>query len=424
MSTYFPTQLLPKTARATLRGLEIGGVSVADLVEKYGSPLLVYDEEHIRDRCRNVLSAFPDGASYAAKAFLCRSIARLMASEKLGIDVASGGELAIALSAGLSPADMTLHGNNKSRSEIEAALEVGVGRIVADNYDEVDRLEHLAAGIKVSPRVLVRVNPDVTAETHKSIRTGHKNSKFGVAITDNSAEVLVRRIKNSKHLYFGGVHVHIGSQMIDLDPLTRAIRLCAEFAKMVSAEELIVGGGVGVSYQNRDVSPSITEWGNAARGATLDAGFGGRLLAEPGRVLIASAGVTLYTIGTIKLGANTNILAIDGGISDNPRPAMYQARYQPLLVRNPFISSDSGPFTLVGKNCESSDVFGSDVDIPGDPRLGDLICLPVTGAYSYSMASQYNGLGRPAVVMVNRGESRVVARRETIEDLLRLDEVA
>jgi diaminopimelate decarboxylase len=347
-----------------------------------------------------------------------------MRSEGLGLDVASGGELAIALSAGTSAEYITLHGNNKSQSELKAALDAGVGRIVADSPDEVDRLEFQASGMKVPPRILVRVNPGIVAETHKSIRTGHSNSKFGVSLARGSADDLVSRVRKSDNLHFGGIHVHIGSQMTDLEPLARAIEAAAKFAVSVHAEELIVGGGLGVPHRSGDIAPSVAAWGETARGAAHAGGFDGPLLSEPGRVLVAGAGVALYTIGTIKLGETTNFLAIDGGISDNPRPAMYQARYQPLLARHPYVSSEAGPYSVVGKNCESSDTFASGVDIPGNPKVGDLLCLPATGAYCYSMASQYNGLGRPAIAIAFRGQSRIIVRRETVEDLLNLDRVA
>lgn len=424
MTSIFPAELLPSTARVNCGQLELGGLSASQLVEQYGSPLLVYDERHLRERSAEIRAAFPDGASYATKAFLCRSIARLVYEEGLGLDVASGGEMAVALDAGVPGNALTLHGNNKSLTELEMALNAGVGRIVADSDDELDRLESRADGMSVPPLVLIRVNPAVTAQTHRSIRTGHSNSKFGVTLEGGRAEALVNRVRRSKKIRFGGVHMHVGSQITDLEPLSRAIRIVAAFAEEVGAEELIVGGGLGVRYRAGDYAPSVAEWGSAVRNSATAGGFGGLLTAEPGRVLTATAGVTLYTIGTVKNGSRTRFLAVDGGISDNPRPALYQASFQPILVRHPFIAADAGPFTVVGKNCESSDTFASDVFIPGDPQVGDLLCLPVTGAYCYSMSSHYNGLFRPAIVMVNGGQSRIVTRRETVEDLLRLDLIA
>lgn len=425
MTSTFPAHLLPATARAARDGLEIGGLPVADLVTSFGSPLIVYDEKHLRARCGEIRSAFPDGASYASKAFHCRGIAQLVHEEGLGLDVASGGELAIALAAGVPPERLTLHGNNKSLSELHAALTVGVGRIVVDSDDELNRLETLAHEMTTGPRVLVRVNPSVAAvDTHRSIRTGHEASKFGVALEDGRAEALVCRVRQSRRMRFGGVHIHIGSQMTDLAPLRQAIGSAASFASSVDAEELIVGGGLGVSYGLNDNAPNIATWGALARQSAEDGGFRGPVLAEPGRVLTATAAVTLYTIGTIKRRATTTLLAVDGGISDNPRPALYQSVYHPLLVRHPYATADIGPYTVVGKNCESSDTFARDVDIPGNPQLGDVLCFPVTGAYTYAMASHYNGLGRPAVVLVRDGAARPILRRETVEDLLRVDLVS
>lgn len=417
-----PASLLPVTARAGDSGLEIGGVSLTELAERYGTPVFVYDEHHLRNACRAARDAFPDGASYASKAFLCRSVARLVHEEGLGLDVASGGELAVAVAAGVPPHAITLHGNNKSGSELETALALGVGRIVIDGDDEVGRLESLAAGVG-GTGVLVRVNPGVTAPTHRSIRTGHADSKFGVPIAGGRAAGLVRRVRKSPRLRFAGVHMHIGSQMTDLAPLRDAIRSSAEFAEGAGAGELIVGGGLGVCYDAADTAPTIAAWGEVARRAVREAGFSGRVMAEPGRVLVATAGLTVYTIGSRKQTGTTTMLAVDGGISDNPRPALYQARYRPLLVRHPYLGERAGTYTVVGKNCESSDTFASDVAISGAPRVGDLLCVPVTGAYCHAMSSRYNALLRPPVVLVGDGVARVILRRETIDDLLRTDEL-
>jgi diaminopimelate decarboxylase len=416
--------LLPASARATRDRLVVGGIAAADLVDRFGSPLLVYDEQELRARCATVRAAFPDGASYAAKAFLCGSIARLVHEEGLGLDVASDGELAVARAAGVPAAALTLHGNNKSLEELDSALSAEVGRTVLDSLDEVHRLEALAAACPSPPRVAVRVNPDVTAATHRSIQTGQADSKFGTALGFCDAEAIIRRLRSSPLVSFCGLHVHIGSQITDLDALGRAILRTAALASRVEAAELIVGGGLGVAYRVGDVVPDIPAWGAIAHGTARRAGFAGRILAEPGRAVSATAGITLYTIGTVKSASSTTFLAVDGGLSENPRPALYQARYQPFLARCPQVDARPGPYTVVGKNCEASDTFARDVAIPGDPRVGDLLCVPVTGAYCYSMASNYNRLPRPAVVMVSDGHSYPILRRETIADLLRLDLVA
>lgn len=420
----FPSGLLPRTAERSADGLAIGGIPVASLAVQYGTPLIAYDEVHLRGRCAEVRGAFPGGASYAAKAFLCRAMARLVHDEGLGIDVASGGEFAVARASGVPAEALTLHGNNKSLYELRTALVEGAGRVVIDSRDELDRLIALTEGRWVRQRVAVRVKPSVDVDTHRSVMTGHHASKFGVAIEGGEAAALVERIRACDGLVFGGVHVHAGSQISDLEALGRAIIAAARFATECDAAELVVGGGLAVAHTTGDGAPSIAEWGAAAQRAARAGGFAGPVLAEPGRAIAATAAVTVYTIGTVKrVDEGRILLAIDGGISDNPRPALYGSAYQPFLARHPLVAAPPsiGAFTVVGKNCESSDTFASDVAIPGDPRAGDLLCLPVTGAYTYSMSSHYNGLGRPAVVMVRDGASRLVLRRETVADLLRAD---
>ena len=422
--TLFPVGLLPSTATVGDQGLEVGAVPVAVLAAEFGTPLLVYDEVHLRERCQQAKAAFPDGVSYASKAFLCRSLARLIHDEGLGLDVASGGELAVALAAGVPASRLTLHGNNKSPSELKAALDAGVGRIVIDSCDEVDRLETLTAGGTNWQRVLLRVNPAVTADTHQSMRTGHAASKFGVAVSGGQAGEITSQLHRSRHLRLEGIHVHAGSQILDLEPLGRSISAAAAFAKSCDAAELIVGGGLGVAYTHGQQAPSLAEWGSVAHRAARAAGFDGRLHAEPGRAIVAVAAITVYTIGTIKtLSEDVTVLAVDGGISDNPRPALYGSVYQPLLARYPYVRDgvQRGPFTVVGKNCESSDTFARDVEVLAQPRIGDTLCLPVTGAYSYAMSSNYNGLARPAVVLVGEGQTRVIIRRESFDDLIRAD---
>lgn len=424
MGWTFPHQLLPSSARPGSAGLEIGGLALATLVAEHGTPLLVYDEEHLRRRCAEVTRAFPDGASYAGKAFLCRAMARLVHEEGLGIDVASSGELAIAMAGGVAAAALTVHGNNKSDAELGAAIAAGVGRIVIDSWDECDRLSALADAHGSTCAVALRVNPGVITATHRSVMTGHAASKFGVAIAGGEAAALVARVRATAHLHLAGIHVHAGSQITDLDPLGQAIAAAATVARDCGAADLIVGGGIGVAYTVGERSTDIAAWGAMAHQAARASGFEGRILAEPGRTIAATGAATVYTIGTIKrLAERTILLAIDGGISDNPRPALYGSSYQPILVDHPSVAEPAvnGPYTVVGKNCESSDTFARDVELPAEPRIGDLLCLPVTGAYTYSMASNYNGLCRPAVVMVGHGRGRVIVRRESIDDLLRSD---
>ncbi len=426
MGWTFPSQLLPSSARSGDAGLQIGGIPLSALAEEHGTPLIVYDEDHVRQRCAEIMRAFPDGAAYAGKAFLCRSMARLVHEEGLGIDVASSGEVAIAMAGGVPATALTLHGNNKSNAELGAAIAAGIGRIVIDSWDEYDRLSALADAHGSRRAVALRVNPGVIAATHRSVMTGHAASKFGVAIAGGEAAALVARIQATPHLELTGIHVHAGSQITDLEPLGQAIAAAAAIARDCGAAELIVGGGIGVAYTVGQPSTEIADWGAVAHTAAHASGFVGRILAEPGRTIAATAAVTVYTIGTIKrLAERTILLAIDGGISDNPRPALYGSSYQPILVDHPSVAEPglAGPYTVVGKNCESSDTFARDIALPAAPRLGDLLCLPVTGAYTYSMSSNYNGLCRSAVVMVSHGRGRVIVRRESIADLLRSDVV-
>jgi diaminopimelate decarboxylase len=272
-----------------------------------------------------------------------------------------------------------------------------------------------------APRVLIRVTPAVSASTHPSIRTGHAESKFGVALAGGRADALARRMLDSSRLRLSGVHVHIGSQIVDMDPLERAVDAAAAFAVRIDAEELVVGGGLGVSYRACEPTPTISAWAKATRARAQTRGFCGRVMAEPGRALIATAGVTIYTIGAVKTAGSTTFLAVDGGISDNPRPAMYQAEYQPILVRHPYVGHGGETYTVVGKNCESGDTFARNVAIRGNPRTGDLLCMPVTGAYCHAMSSRYNGLLRPPVVLIDDGNARLIVRRERLEDLLGTD---
>jgi diaminopimelate decarboxylase len=426
MGWTFPDRLLPSSAFAGDSGLQIGGVPLSALAAEHGTPVVVYDEEHLRQRCAEVMQAFPDGASYAGKAFLCRAMARLVHEEGLGIDVASSGELAIAMAGGVPAAALTLHGNNKSNAELGAAITAEVGRIVIDSWDECDRVSALADAHGSTCLVALRVNPGVVTATHQSVMTGHAASKFGVAIAGGQAAALVARIKATERLQLTGIHVHAGSQISDLERLGQAIAAAAAVARDCGAADLIVGGGIGVAYTVGQRSTDIADWGAVAHEAARASGFEGRILAEPGRTIAATAAATVYTIGTIKrLAERTILLAIDGGISDNPRPALYGSIYQPILLDHPSVAEPAlaGPYTVVGKNCESSDTFARDIALPAAPRLGDLLCLPVTGAYTYSMSSNYNGLCRPAVVMVSQGRGRVIVRRESIDDLLCCDVV-
>lgn len=420
--TPLPRHLLPDTARVGPTGrLLLGGCDVVELAETYGTPLFVYDEAHIRSRCREAVAGFGDGAVYAAKAFLCTAMARLVHEEGMRIDVASGGELFVALKAGVPAERLVFHGNNKSMGELRLALEAGVGRIVVDSFDELDRLEALVSEGLAKPRVMLRLTPGVEAHTHEFVRTGGDDTKFGFSISLGLAERAVKRATESPAMELTGFHFHIGSQVFRLDSFAQAVRLVADFARRYRLPELSVGGGLGVPYVEGEPRLRISDWAETVRGAVSEAGLDVRIFAEPGRAIVAGAAVTLYTVGTIKeLPGIRTYVAVDGGMSDNPRPSLYGSDYETFLPRA--VEADRPlRIRLVGKHCESGDVLVADGKVPADLRTGDVIATPVTGAYGHSMGSNYNKVPRPAVVFVSEGRARLVVRRETYEDLLATD---
>ena len=417
--------LLPDTAIVDEQGrLSVGGCDLLDLAERYGTPLFVYDEQHLRNRCQEALAAFGDGVAYGAKAFLCKEMARLVDQEGLHLDVATGGELYVALMAGVSPARMVLHGNNKSEEELGTALHAGVGRIVVDSFAELDRLERIAGDVGgPPPRVLIRVTPGVEAHTHEYVMTGQVDSKFGFGLASGAAGEAARRAADSPHMVLVGFHAHIGSQVFLLHSFAKAVEVLAPFVNDHDLPELCLGGGLGVPYVEGEEAPTIAEWARVLKDACREAGINvARLTAEPGRSIAAGAAVTLYRVGTIKEipGVRTYV-AVDGGMSDNPRPVLYGSGYEAFLPRAP-LAERPRRVTVAGKHCESGDVVVRDAHLPEDVAVGDILCTPVTGAYGHSMASNYNKVTRPAVVFVRGGETRVVVRRETYEDLIRLDE--
>jgi diaminopimelate decarboxylase len=415
--------LLPDTASVTEEGrLSIGGCDALDLAERYGTPLFVYDEQHLRNRCHEALAAFGDGVAYGAKAFLCKEMARLVNEEGLHLDVATGGEAYVALMAGVPPERMVLHGNNKSDEEIGTALHAGIGRIVVDSFTELDRLERVAAELGGTPKVSVRVTPGVEAHTHEYVMTGQTDSKFGFGLAIGAANEALRRVQDSPAMELAGVHAHIGSQIFQLHSYVKAIELLAAFVNQAGVEELCIGGGLGVPYVEGEEAPTITEWAQVIKDACAVTGLTARITAEPGRSIAAGAGVTLYRVGTIKeIPSVRTYVSVDGGMSDNPRPVLYGSGYEAFLPRLT-LSERPRQVSVVGKHCESGDVVVRDARLPQELEVGDVLCTPVTGAYGHSMASNYNKVPRPAVVFVRGGESRIVVRRETYEDLVRLDE--
>jgi diaminopimelate decarboxylase len=415
-----PFDLLPETAATDAAGqLTVGGCNVLDLAAEFGTSLFVYDEEHLRNRCREAVSSFGEGVAFAGKAFLCRAMAKLAHEEGMHIDVASGGELHVVLAAGVPADRIVLHGNNKSDTELLAALDVGVSRIVVDSFDEIDRIEGI--NHPRAPKVLLRVTPGVKAETHDFISTGQDDSKFGFGVSSGQAQLAVERANASDAMELVGIHNHIGSQVFRVESFAEALKVVAEFSEPLGLAELSVGGGLGVAYVEGESAPSISAWGMMMAEACDRLGVSARVLAEPGRAIAAKAAITLYTVGTIKtLPDIRTYVAVDGGFGDNPRPVMYGSDYTTFLPRDPGADRPRR-VRVVGKHCESGDILVRDAPVPFDLALGDILATPVTGAYGQGMGSNYNKVLRPAVVFVRDGDARVVVRRETNEDLLATD---
>jgi len=416
------------------------------LARRYGTPLYVFDETTIREQCRSYLSAFGGrpfpgvAVAYAAKAFWCKAMAQLVADEGLHVDVVSGGEIFVGLKAGFPAERMIFHGNNKSRSELEMALSTGVGRIVVDSDDELDLLLQLVAGGRGGGNpvnVLLRIVPEVRAETHEYLATGDKLTKFGIQVRDGQAQEAVRRVISAPGLSFRGFHAHVGSQLLDTRPFQETAEVVGRLVSELNQEgitvaEVDLGGGLGISHVASEQPPTIDEMAGAiAQGfsASLAEGSWSALIVEPGRSLVGEAGITLYTVGVVKdTGVSTSgnaallrrrIVAVDGGMGDNLRPALYGAHYG-AVVANRVADTPTDQCQVVGKYCESGDKLIDSVMLP-PVRRGDLLAIPATGAYTHSMASTYNGNPRPAVVFVRDGRSQLVVARETYRDLVSRD---
>ncbi|MFD0904670.1 diaminopimelate decarboxylase [Actinomadura sediminis] len=423
----------PRNAVREDGAMTVGGVDVRDLAREYGTPLYVYDEDDVRGRMREYAAAFHDGdVHYAGKAFLCGAMVKWLNEEGLGLDVCSGGELAVALAAGFPTERITLHGSNKAPWELEKALEVGVGRIVLDSFEEIARLGYLAQERGVRPKVMVRVTTGVEAHTHEFIATAHDDQKFGFSRSSGAALEAVRRVVALEQLELVGLHSHIGSQIFDVDGFEVAAHRLAELLVAIRDEhgvelpELDLGGGYGIAYlpDEEPHDPKAIADGLREIVARECRAYGlamPRLTVEPGRAIVGPGGVTLYEVGTVKdvEGLRTYV-SVDGGMSDNLRTALYGAEYTGVLASR---SSDARPMLsrLVGKHCESGDIVVRDLWFPEDIAAGDLVAVAATGAYCRSMASNYNHVPKPAVVAVKDGRSRVIVRREGVEDLLRLD---
>ena len=423
----------PGVARDERGVLTVGGVAADTLAKEHGTPLYVVDGDELRARCRAYTAAFgPDHVIYASKAWPTTAILQVAAQEGLLVDVASGGELHTALLAGVDPSRIVLHGNNKSDVELDRALEVGVGRIVVDAMEELTRLDALARARDVRAPVLLRITPGIEAHTHEYVRTGQDDSKFGFTLSLGLADAALERTVACDGLQLIGIHAHIGSQVFGVDAFVAnaeiAIDLLAHWRDTygVELDEVDLGGGMGVAYAADDEPVDVADLAAAMHAAILARTQAHglpvpKVLVEPGRAIVAPTTLTLYRVGVVKdLPGLSRWVAVDGGMSDNMRPALYGAVH-PVVLAGRDSAAPDGPVQLVGKHCESGDVLGTGLPLPRDVAAGDLIAAAVTGAYTEAMASNYNRLPRPAAVLIEGGVARTIVRRETLDDVVRRD---
>ncbi|HEX3015475.1 MAG TPA: diaminopimelate decarboxylase [Desulfobacteria bacterium] len=416
--------------------LVIGGCDTVELAENFGTPLYIMDEQLIRDNCRNYYDSFVTKYGnaeviYASKTFCTTAMCRIVEQEGLGLDVVSGGELYTALAADFPAARIYFHGNNKTPDELELAIEAGVGRIVVDNFRELALLDRLAAEHKRVIDVLLRVTPGIEAHTHEYIQTGQIDSKFGFTVSNGDALKAVHQAVKAGNLEFKGIHCHIGSQIFELESYRHAakvmLELCLEIRTKTGAtvRELNLGGGFGIYYAAGDAPAQISDYADLVMNTVAELAAAQqfpvpKVIVEPGRSIAGPAGTTLYTIGSIKdIPGVRKYVAVDGGMADNPRPALYQASYE-ALVANKAVAAAVETVSITGKCCESGDMLIWDIDLP-KIETGDLLAVSCTGAYNYSMSSNYNRLARPAVVLVNDGSADLIVQRETYQDLVRND---
>ena len=411
------SQAYPMGSRIDEDGrLQLGGCDAVELAREFGTPAYIVVEDDLRARARAYVEALGARTEsfdvlFASKAFPCTAVYRVLAEEGIACDVASGGELALALRGGFDPTRIYMHGNAKSLDELRQARAAGVGHIVIDNADEIERLEAVVGDGERQP-VLLRVTPDVRGRTHEKISTGQADSKFGFSMLD--APDAIARVRSSAALELVGLHMHIGSQILEIDPFRRAIEAIATLGDFGTYN---LGGGLGVAYTAGQEPPRIADY-IAAKVDTAERVFGPgkRLLVEPGRSLVANSTVTLYTVQSVKRNVSTWV-AVDGGMSDNLRPMLYGAVYEAQIADR---FGGGTPCKLTGKHCESGDIIVREVEL-ADPRVGDVIVTPATGAYGHAMANNYNGVPRPPVVFVAGGDARLVVRRETYDDLAARD---
>lgn len=429
--------VLPSSATTNDQNhLVIGGCDCVDLAEEFGTPLFVYDENMVREKCREFRQAFLARSEateviYAGKAFMCLAMCRTVQEEGLSLEVFTGGELSVARKAGFPPERIYLTGNNKSREELELALDMGIKRIVVDSFTELDILDRLAGERKLKAQILLRITPGVEAHTHSFIQTGGFDTKFGFGLAEGVAAKAVDEALSMPNVELFGIHAHIGSQIFALHSYAKAIEVIMDFLGDVrdrtglTMREFDAGGGLGIKYEATDEPSTVDEFaevivdGVAREAGRLDLPVP-KVMVEPGRSIVGNACVTLYRVGTVKeIPGVRTFVSVDGGMSDNLRPMLYGAAYEALLANRMNEDADA-TVTVAGKHCESGDVLVKEAHLP-KPETGDVLCTPATGAYGYSMANNYNKQTRPAVVLVQGGAAKVIIRRETYDDLVRLD---
>ena len=414
--------------------LKLNKVDLVGLAEKYGTPLYVMDEDYMRSQCRRYLEAFKSRYEnsevlFASKAFLMKAMAALVRQEGLSIDVVSGSELALALASGMKPENIHFHGNNKSAEEIAQGLRAGIGRFIVDNFDELDLMDGLAAKAGVKAHIMLRLAPGVEAHTHKYIQTGQTDSKFGLGISDGRADKAVDMALSKKNVVLHGFHCHIGSQIFDIEAYRLAVQKMVAFAAATqkrtgfACEELNLGGGLGVRYTEKDEPSTIEQLADVIC-STVKAETAKhqmplpKLMVEPGRSIVGEAGITLYTVGAIKnIPGVRTYASVDGGMTDNPRVALYQAEYD-AIVANKANKKPSKLYSIAGNACESGDMLIWNINLP-ELEAGDTLAVLTTGAYNYIMSSHYNMHPKPPVVFVRGGRAQLVARRETYADIMR-----
>ena len=442
MSNELDPAIWPASAtRNTAGEITIGGLSVTEIAAEYGTPVFIFDEADVRKRARDYIAAFKvddieTSVHYAGKAFITTKIAQWVNEEGLGIDVASVGELEVALRAGIDPAQIVMHGNNKSVKDLERAVEVGIGRVVIDSLIEIERLNSIAASAGIVQQVLLRLTVGVEAHTHEAISTAHEDQKFGLSVASGMAMAAVDNVMESDALSLAGLHSHIGSQIFDATGFELATHRVVDFAAQIkqrhglTVSELDVGGGMGIAYVAGDDPLDVTAMAKSildivrTECSRVNMPIP-KISVEPGRAIIGNPGITVYEVGTIKpveldSGITRHYISVDGGMSDNIRTALYDAQYT-ATIANRISTAVTAISRVVGKHCESGDIVVRDTQLPTDIKPGDLLAVAATGAYCRPMASNYNHIPRPAVVSVCAGQSQVLLRRETIEDLMAFD---